>query len=270
LPKFDPFLSVVIPAHNEENRLPETLAGLFDFLSGQPYPAEVIVVENGSRDRTLEIAQAFAARFSQLRVLQEAQRGKGLAVRRGMLAARGEFRFMCDADFSMPVSEINRFFPPALNGTDIAIASREAPGSQRYGEPAHRHLVGRIFNTLIRVIALPGLHDTQCGFKCFRAEVAEDLFCRQILPGWSFDVEVLFIARKLGYRILEIPIPWYFNPDSKISVLRDSARMAFDLLTIRLNGLRGRYEVRCGSRVKDEGRRTKDEGRKTKDEGRAL
>ena len=236
-----PFLSIIIPAHNEENRLPNTLDEVFRFLEGQRYTAEVIVVENGSQDRTLEVARSYEAACPQLRILKENRRGKGLAVKRGMLAARGEYRFMCDADFSMPVDEINQFLPPQLEGYPIAIASREAPGAKRYGEPIYRHLVGRIFNTMIRLIALPGLNDTQCGFKCFQASAAEVLFRRQTLSGFSFDVEVLFVARQLGYRIIEIPIPWYFNPESKVSVLRDSVNMALDLLIIRFNSLRGRY-----------------------------
>lgn len=244
-----PFLSVVIPAFNEEKRLPESLERLFDFLASQPYPAEVIVVDNGSQDHTLEIARSFQDRYPQLHLLHESQRGKGLAVRSGMLAARGEYRFMADVDFSMPVGEINRFLPPILSNFDVAIASREAPGARRYGEPAYRHLVGRVFNGLIRLFALPGLQDTQCGFKCFRGPVAEDLFRRQTLSGWSFDVEVLFIACRLGYRVVELPIPWYFNPESKVSVMRDSARMALDLLTIRYNARLGRYGVENGAKV---------------------
>jgi len=237
-----PLLSIVIPAYNEEHRLPNTLDQVFSFLSKQSYTAEVIVVENGSRDRTLEIARSYAQRFSQLRVLQLADRGKGRAVQHGMLQASGEFCFMCDADLSMPVEDINRFIPPALTDFDIAIASREAHGAVRYNEPAFRHLVGRIFNSMIRVLALPQLNDTQCGFKCFRSSVVQDLFNQQTLPGWSFDVEVLFIARLRGYRIEEVPIRWYFNPDSKIRVLKDSLRMAIDLLTIRMNALRGVYQ----------------------------
>ncbi len=124
----------------------------------------------------------------------------------------------------------------------MAIASREAPGAVRYHEPPYRHFVGRGFNTLIRMIALPGLDDTQCGFKCVKGAVANELFKRQTLTGWSFDVEILFIARHLGYRVVEVPIPWYFNPDSKIRVLRDSFHMGMDLLTIRLNALRGNYD----------------------------
>jgi len=236
-----PLLSLIIPAYNEEMRLPHTLQLVMDYLASQPYQAEVLVVENGSHDRTLEIAQGFAWRYPNLCALHSDQRGKGLAVRKGMLAAQGQYRFMCDADFSMPVEQIGRFLPPVLDGYDIAIASREAPGAVRYNEPAYRHMVGRVFNAMIHALALPGLNDTQCGFKCFRAPVARDLFPRQILPGWSFDVEVLFIARQRGYRIVELPIPWYFNAESKVRVFRDSAHMALDLLTIRINALRGVY-----------------------------
>jgi dolichyl-phosphate beta-glucosyltransferase len=236
-----PYLSIIIPAYNEEQRLPYTFEALFAFLETQPYQTEMLLVENGSQDRTFEIAAAYAEHHPQLQVLRNHERGKGLAVKRGMLAAKGEYRFMCDADFSMPPSEIPRFLPPALYGYDIAIASREAPGAARYCEPAHRHFVGRGFNTLIRLLALPGLQDTQCGFKCFPAGVVEALFNRQTLSGWSFDVEILFIARQLGYKIIEIPIPWYFNPESKIRVLRDSVKMGLDLLTIRMNAARGVY-----------------------------
>ena len=237
------FLSIIIPVFNEETRLPRTIEKVVSFLCEQPYQAEVLIVENGSQDKTLEIAEQYARKYSNLRVLQVKERGKGVAVQRGMLAAKGEYRFMCDADFSMPVSEINRFLPPELTGVDIAIASREAAGAVRYDEPYYRHFVGRIYNGLIRLFALPGLHDTQCGFKCFRAGVAEELFRLQTIKGWSFDVQVLFIAKSRGYQIVELPIPWYFNSESKVSVFRDSLRMALDLFTIRINALRGVYEM---------------------------
>ena len=239
-----PFLSIIIPVHNEQRRLPNTIEQALHFMSQQTYVAELIVVENGSQDRTLEIARAFAEKHPQLRVLQEQARGKGLAVRHGMLEARGEYRFMADADFSMPPEEINRFIPPMLTDSDVAIASREAPGAVRYGEPAYRHFIGRIFNLMIRILALPELQDTQCGFKCLRADVAEDLFPRLTLTGLAFDVELLFIARQRGYRIVELPISWYFNADSKVRVVRDSFEMARDLLRIRLNSLQGRYRER--------------------------
>jgi dolichyl-phosphate beta-glucosyltransferase len=237
----DIYLSIIIPAHNEERRLPVTMEQAHRFIERQPYECEVIIVENGSQDRTLQIARTFAQDHPRFRVLEEKARGKGLAVQRGMLEACGEYRFMADADFSMPISEINHFLPPALDQYDVAIASREAEGSVRYNEPPYRHFVGRVFNLLIRLMALPELHDTQCGFKCFRAQAAEELFRRMTIYGWSFDVEMLFIAKKLGYRIVELPIPWYFNPDSKVSVVRDSLQMGMDLIQIRLNAMRGVY-----------------------------
>ena len=153
----------------------------------------------------------------------------------------GKYRLICDADLSMPETEIPKFLPPLLIDCDIAIASREAKGAKRYNEPLYRHLVGRVFNFLVRTLVLPGLQDTQCGFKCFKSQAAEVLFQKQTLKGWSFDVEVLFIARLLGYKVNEIPIPWYFNPESKVKVIRDSAQMAFDLFVIRWNSMRGIY-----------------------------
>lgn len=236
------FLSVIIPAHNEENRLPGTLRQVLDFLSAQPYSFEVLVVENASSDRTLHVAQEFANQNSMLQVVQCPQRGKGLAVRQGMLTARGEYRFMCDADLSMPIDEITRFLPPALSDVDIAIASREAAGSVRYEEPYYRHLLGRVYNHLSRLLILPGIQDTQCGFKCFRGAVVDELFSRQTLGGWSFDVEILFIARRRGLNIVEVPISWTYTPGSKVSVFKSSFRVALELLTIRLNGWRGVYE----------------------------
>ena len=203
----------------------------------------MIVVENGSSDQTLAIAQSFTNQMPSLRVFAEERRGKGLAVQRGMLEARGEFRFLCDADLSMPIDQINRFLPPALAEMDVAIGSREVDGAQRFDEPAFRHLIGRIFNTMVRWLVLPGLQDTQCGFKCFRAEVAEAVFPLQTLDGMSFDAEVLFVARKMGYQVREVPIDWYFNPDSRVRLVQDSMRMAWDLLTIRWNALRGRYRA---------------------------
>lgn len=236
------FLSIIIPAFNEQSRLPQTLEQVFSFLSRQDYSFEVLVVENGSTDNTLRIAQEYAQKQPNLVVLQERQRGKGGAVRRGMLAARGAYRFMCDADLSMPIEEIIRFLPPRLTDFDLAIASREAPGAIRYHEPYYRHLGGRLINAVIRLLALPGLHDTQCGFKCFRDEIAEDLFSHQTLAGWSFDVEILYIARMRNYRLVEVPIPWYYNAESKLNLIQDALRMGGDILRVRRNALQGRYD----------------------------
>ena len=236
-----PHLSIILPAHNEQDRLPESLARILGFLAAQSLEAEIVVVENGSTDRTAEVAETFARTHPGLRVLREARRGKGLAVRRGILAATGDYRFICDVDLSMPIEEVTRFLPPALADTPIAIASREAPGAVRYDEPAHRHWVGRGFNLLVRLLAVPGLHDTQCGFKCFRADAAEELFRLQVVDGWTFDVEVLFLARRKGYRVTEIPIPWYYVPGSRVRLARDSIAMLTDLLRIRWYAARGRY-----------------------------
>ncbi len=235
-----PFLSIIIPARNEERRLPQTLEQVVHFVQTYSALTETIVVVNASTDRSLEVAGKFARQHEHIRVLSEELPGKGRAVQKGMLAASGAYRFFADADLSMPIEEVLRFIPPAVD-VPIAIASREAPGAVRYGEPAYRHLTGRVFNGLIRALVLPALNDTQCGFKMFRADVAEDLFRRQTLMGWSFDVELLYIASRRGIPILEIPIPWYFNSESKISVIRDSWRMFTDLLAIRRNGRKGLY-----------------------------
>jgi len=239
----NPFLSVIIPAYNEAARLPETLAQLDAFLRMRDYTSEILVVENGSSDGTLETARRLQSTIPNLQVLHEELRGKGWAVRAGILAARGEYRFICDADFSMPVEELPRFLPPALQGMPVAIASREAPGAVRYGEPELRHLIGRVFNLLVRLLLLPGLQDTQCGFKCFRANAAEAVFPWVTIPGWTFDVEALFIARRMGFSIHEVPIPWHYKPLSRVKVARDSFQMAADLVRICWNTLIGKYDA---------------------------
>lgn len=233
-----PFLSLIIPAYNEEQRLPRTLTQIQAFLGEQPYESEVLVVENGSQDRTAAVAEEFAPA---VRLLRESDRGKGLAVRRGMMEASGDFRFICDADLSMPIEEVNRFLPPKLDDYDIAIASREVPGAVRYNEPAYRHWIGRTFNLLVRTMAVPGFQDTQCGFKCFTAEAAEALFPLQRINGWTFDVELLYVALRLGYRVKEVPINWYYFPGSRVRIVQDSWLMLTDLFRIRRNWRRGLY-----------------------------
>lgn len=239
-----PFLSIIIPAHNEEGRLPRSLRQIFSYLENQTYSAEVIVVENGSSDRTLELSIEFSHEHPNLKVIKESVRGKGNAVRRGMLEARGEYRFICDADLSMPIEELEKFLPPALGLFDVAIGSREAPGAVRHDEPPYRHWGGRAVNFLIQLLILPGLNDTQCGFKCFTAAAAQDLFQRQTLMGWSFDIEILYLARRRKLRIREIPIHWYFDQDSKVHAVRDALRMISDIFRIHFNHLRGKYALR--------------------------
>jgi dolichyl-phosphate beta-glucosyltransferase len=239
-----PLLSIVIPAHNEEGRLPDTLTQVWTFLHEQNFESEIVIVENGSSDGTLKLARDFASSHPGVLVLEEPRAGKGLAVRRGMLEARGDYRFICDADLSMPIEEVLRFLPPLAPPYDVAIASREVAGAQRFGEPAYRHFVGRIFNFMVRMITLPGIQDTQCGFKCFRARAAADLFRVQTIDGWTFDVELLYVALQRGYQVAEIPIPWYYRAGSRVRIFSDSLHMLADLFRIRYNDLRGRYARR--------------------------
>jgi len=236
-----PFLSIIIPAFNEAKRIPETLRKINAYLLQQDFPCEIIVVENGSSDGTYNIVNEMQAEICCLTVLHEDRRGKGWAVQQGMLQAKGDYLFICDADLSMPIEEVANFMPPAQLSAPIAIGSREAPGAVRYNEPEYRHLIGRIFNWLARLIVLPGLNDTQCGFKLFREDAAKDVFPKLTIFGWTFDVEALFIARKLGYKIVEVPIHWHHHPHSTVKVFRDSFRMGLDLIKIRINNLLGKY-----------------------------
>ncbi|MCD4687553.1 MAG: glycosyltransferase family 2 protein, partial [Anaerolineae bacterium] len=151
-------------------------------------------------------------------------------------------RFICDADLSMPIEEVDKFLPPQLEEFDIAIASREIAGAKRYGEPWYRHLMGRVFNTIVRWFAVSGLQDTQCGFKMFRAEVAEDIFPLQTMNGWSFDVEILYAARQRGFGIVEVPINWYYKANTRIHPIRDSINMFVEVFKIRRKGKSGIYQ----------------------------
>jgi len=236
----NPMLSIIIPAYNEADRLPRCLDSLSHFCQAQSYPIEVLIVENGSTDNTYEIANQFSKESPNFRVIREQQRGKGLAVKRGMLESNSPYRLFTDVDLSIPIEETIKFLPP-YSDVDIAIASRELPGSHRYGEPWKRHLMSRVFNLIVNLIILPGIKDTQCGFKCFKGKVADDLFPYLTLDGWSFDVELLYIARLRGYHIIEIPVSCYYQEGSKISSIKDSFKMLNDILTIRNNARLGKY-----------------------------
>ncbi len=236
-----PLLSIVIPAHNEESRLPPSLEKIDAFLKTQSFEAEVIIVENGSIDRTVEVSKAFAAEHPYVRVIQASVRGKGLAVKVGMLEAKGDYRFICDADLSMPIEEIVKFLPPNINGHDVIIATREGKEARRINEPEYRHLIGRINNLIIKVTALRGFEDTQCGFKMFNRRAAEDLFNVQQMIGIGFDIELLFVAKKRGYSIKEVPITWYFDADSRMRLVGDSLNLLVEIWHIRRNWFRGVY-----------------------------
>ena len=251
----EPYLSIVVPAYNEERRLPASLARILCYLDKQPYEGEVIVVDDGSEDNTVEIVRGLLSRHPNLRLVENDHRGKGYAVRTGMLAAQGQVALFCDADLAVPIEETARLLARLEEGYDVSIGSREGLGARRYGEPSYRHLMGRVFNFLVRIMVVGHFQDTQCGFKCFKGEVARDLFSRVQLYGdqarplkgaalTAFDVELLFLALKRGYRVAEVPVEWHYGLHSKVNPITDSIRHFKDVLTVRINDWRGLYQER--------------------------
>ena len=238
----NPLLSVIIPAYNEGSRLPKTLPQVIDFVSSQDYNAEIVVVDNNSSDDTRAFSERLSEDYPFLKVLFEPAQGKGAAVRTGMRNALGEYLFMADADLSMPISEVSKFLPPKLDDYDVAIASREVDGAVRYNEPGYRHLMGRVFNLVVKILAVPGFQDTQAGFKCFKREAALDILAKQTIDGWAFDVELLYIAQRRGYRIVEVPINWYYRSNSRINPIGDAFDMFREVVGIRMNGKKGIYD----------------------------
>ena len=234
-------LTIVVPAFNEAQRIGSTLAALTGFLRTQSWDWDIRVVDDGSRDATAAIVDEIARGEPRVTVQREPHRGKGGAVKAGLLAGRGSYRFICDADLSMPVTELQRFLPPNLDGFDIAIGSREGVSARRIGEPAYRHLMGRLFNILVQRLTLPGIEDSQCGFKMFTARAVEQIFPFVTVDGWAFDVEVLTIGRAHGLTIVEIPIEWHFGPRSQLSMVRDGFGMLSELLKVKTRLLLGRY-----------------------------
>jgi glycosyltransferase involved in cell wall biosynthesis len=236
-----PFLAVVVPAYNEEDRIAASLESLVDYLSTKPYTWEIVVADDGSSDATASIATESAERLSSVRVISLPHRGKGAAVRSGMLATDAEWRFLCDADLSMEPEQLELFLPggsPPFE--EIVIGSREVPGARRIGEPANRHVKGRAFTMAVWLLAFRGIEDTQCGFKLFRGDVADQIFRRQRLDGFGFDVEVLFMARKMGLTIREQAIDWYYRDGSSMTLIKGLGGF-LDIARVRLNWAIGRY-----------------------------
>ena len=238
----DCYLSVVIPAYNEERRLPETLDAVCAYLATKAYPWEILVADDGSDDTTAAIVDRAGQKDERVKLLSLPHRGKGWAVKNGMLAARGEYRFLCDADLSMPIDLLDRLLPGDAASLDIVIGSRETPGARRIGEPRLRWLMGRVFNGMTRILATPGIADTQCGFKVFRAAAAETLFGLQTLDGFAFDAEILFLARRRGFSVAEVGIDWHYRSESKVRPIRDGWRTLRDLVIVRYRSFAGRYE----------------------------
>ena len=237
-------LSVVIPAFKEEARIVPTLDRVREYLDLQPYRSEVLVVVDGGVDATLSQAQRLGEDWSALRVLDNGRnRGKGYSVRRGMLEADGDYRLFSDADLSTPIEEVERLFGAMAEGAQVALGSRALAASDvRVRQAWWRQSMGRVFNRVVRATTVAEIADTQCGFKCFRREAAEQVFSRQRLDGFAFDVELLWIATKLGYEIAEVPVVWVNDPASRVHPVSDSVRMLLDLVRVRLADRRGLYD----------------------------
>ncbi len=227
-------LSVVIPAYNEEVRLKESLREVLRYLKSQPYTFEVILVDDGSSDRTKEVAETCLKDVHHQVLVNQPNQGKGYSVKRGMLAARGRFILFSDADFSTPLEEVERFLQYLQSGYDVVIGSRALPESRvEIRQNILRQNMGKIFNLFVRLFASQEIHDSQCGFKCFKSDAAKNLFGRQMLKGFSFDVEILYLAQRLGCRVLEEPVIWRNSPHSRVHIVKDSLRMLFDIMRIR-------------------------------------
>ena len=235
-----PDLSVVVPAYNERDRIERSLSTLAGYLSGRDHSWEIVVCDDGSADGTAGVVEPLAD-GERIRLIRLPHRGKGAAVRAGMLEARGRLRMMCDADLAMPVEQIADFVSAMGRGRDIVIGSREIEGARRFGEPPARHLMGRVFNRCVRLIAVRGFEDTQCGFKCFTAAAAAELFPVQRSRGFGFDVEILHLAARASMDVEEIPIRWHHQRGSKVRPLPDTFLMLGDALSVRVRSALGRY-----------------------------
>jgi glycosyltransferase involved in cell wall biosynthesis len=239
----------VIPAYNEEARIASTVKTLVEYLAVWSSEAvdrgwELIVISDGSTDSTAKIVSEIASVEDHVRLIDAPHGGKGSAVRRGMGDSTGDWRFLCDADLSMPVDNLGRFFsdsgghPPY----DVSIGSREASGARRFNEPLSRHIKGRLFNLAVKVLAIRGIEDTQCGFKLFSSESAQNLFPHQSLDGWAFDVELLVMAKNAKFTVGEVPIDWYYGEGSKMT-LSKGVMAVLDVVRVGVNNLMKKYRV---------------------------
>jgi dolichyl-phosphate beta-glucosyltransferase len=239
-----PRYSIIIPAYNESARVGATLEKVLAHVTQRGWDAEVIAVDDGSRDNTVEVISSYAEKSPRLRLLQNpGNRGKGYSVRNGMLHARGQLLLFSDADLSSPIEEADKLFAAIAGGADIAIGSRWIRRDlQTQRQPFHRQIFGRIFNLLLRITLGLRFKDTQCGFKAFTSRAATTIFPLQNIERWGFDPELLYLARKFGFRVAEVPVEWAHSEGTRISPLRDGSRMFAEMLKIRWNGLTGKYE----------------------------
>lgn len=243
------YLSIVIPVYNEEKRISATLDKLIAYLSGQSWSREIVLVDDGSSDGGIALAQGRLGDAGEVcRVISYgANRGKGYALKQGMLASQGRYVLFTDADLSTPIEELDKILPWFDQGYDIVQGSRKMPGAavERH-QPWLRENMGKVFTWLSNFIARVDVRDVTCGFKCYRNEVAHDLYGRQQIYDWSFDAEIIYIARLSHYKLKEVPVRWFDERGTKVHLLKDSVRSFWGLLTIRLNGFKGLYERPAG------------------------
>jgi len=235
--------SIIIPAYNEGARLDATLNKVLRYIAQQKWDAEVLVVNDGSRDNTVEIVQEHMQKNSMLRLIENpGNRGKGYSVRNGMMHARGEVLLFSDADLSSPIEEAPKLLAGIAGGADIVIGSRWMQSElQTQRQPLYRQFFGRIFNLLLRLILGLKFKDTQCGFKVFTRRAAQAIFPQQKIERWGFDPELLYLAKKYGFKVVEVPVAWAHSAGTRISPLRDGTRMVIEMLKIRWNALTGKY-----------------------------
>jgi dolichyl-phosphate beta-glucosyltransferase len=239
-----PHLSIVIPMYNETGRIQDTIPVLLAYFERQSYSYEFVIVDDGSADGTPALARELFAEVPQARILEKKpNRGKGSAIKAGMLAARGDYVHFCDADLSTPPEELEKFWQWVDEGYDIVIGSRKMAGANiTRHQPLWRESLGKVFTWLTNRLATRGISDVTCGFKLFTRKAAHDLFARSRIRDWSFDAEVLFIAQRRGYSIKEVPVTWHDTPGTKVRIVRDAVNALRGLAKIRLNSMRGRYK----------------------------
>jgi dolichyl-phosphate beta-glucosyltransferase len=239
-----PDYSIVIPAYNESVRIIPTLDRVLAYIQQQGWEAEIVVVNDGSRDDTAEVVRDYADHSARVRLVENpGNRGKGYSVRNGILQARGAVVLFTDADLSSPIEEASKLLDSIRRGNDVAIGSRWLQSDlQTTRQPIHRQILGRTFNLALKLVLGLSFKDTQCGFKAFKQQAARDIFGRQIIRRWGFDPEILFLARQLGYKTEEIPVAWAHDERSKISLISDGMSMVLDLFKIRWNSISGKYD----------------------------
>ncbi len=247
--------SIVIPAYNEEDKITSSLTQVVNFMRGFSTSFEVLVVNDGSKDLTASKVKEYSKDNPEVLLIDNPHKGKGFAVWTGMMKAQGEYIYMADADLSAPIEDLKKFSVWVIDQDfDVVIGSREGVGARRVGEPLYRHIMGRVFNLFVQIIALPGISDSQCGFKLFKKKAAKDIFGRLLIYGsdtkeidtaylGAWDVEVLYLAKKLGYTIKQVPVTWVYVKTKRLNPIKDSCKMLLDVLKVRVNDARGKYKL---------------------------